>query len=66
MPVDFRAVIVEKMHKLNITPNALATLLKGEIGRTTVYSFLKGETDMLSAKVARILELLEKEEKKHK
>ncbi len=62
--IDFRAQINARLKKLNITVNQFCVLLENRPSRNVVYSFLSGKSDMGSENLARLLEVLDVQEKK--
>jgi hypothetical protein len=62
--VDFRNQILERIARLGISKYKLSELVGGDPGRNTLYTYLRGESDMGSDKVAKVLDALDAEEKK--
>jgi len=46
------------MNELNLNPNRLSELLKGEIPRQTIYDFLSGKTDARTEVASALMEAL--------
>lgn len=51
-----RKAILKRMNELNLNPNQLSEMLKGEIPRQTIYDFLSGRTDARSEVVSALIE----------
>ncbi|OHB54353.1 MAG: hypothetical protein A2173_10120 [Planctomycetes bacterium RBG_13_44_8b] len=56
-----RKVIIKRMKELNMNPNRLSEMLKGEIPRQTIYDFLSGKTDARTEVVSALMKALELE-----
>jgi transcriptional regulator with XRE-family HTH domain len=71
-PVNFRQQIKERLIKLGLTTNQLADILKTRLkneegpSRNALYTYLRGESDMVSENLARILDVLDQEERKRR
>jgi len=56
-----RKVIIKRMNELNLNPNRLSEMLKGNIPRQTIYDFLSGKTDARSEVVSELMKALDLE-----
>ncbi len=56
-----RETILGRMKELDLNPNRLSEMLKGEIPRQTIYDFLSGKADARSEVVSALLEALDLE-----
>lgn len=62
--VDFRKLIKDRIEKLGMSKYQLSERLKGKPSRNALYTYLRGDTDMGGDNIARILEILDNEEKR--
>ena len=53
-----REAIIKRMKELNLNPNQLSEMLKGEIPRQTIYNFLSSRTDARSEVVSGLIKAL--------
>ena len=53
-----RKAIIKRMNELNLNPNRLSEMLKGDIPRQTIYDFLSGQTDARSEVVSALMHTL--------
>ena len=53
-----RKAIIRRMEELNLNPNRLSEMLKGEIPRRTIYDFLSGKTDARSEIASALMQAL--------
>lgn len=56
--INIRDQINKRMRELNLNPNQLAKLVEGEISRTHVYEYLRGDTQITDNKLAVLLNVL--------
>lgn len=55
---DFRALILNRLEQLGKTKRWLAQEMKGHPSQNLIYTYLRGECDMTSDNLARVLDRL--------
>ena len=53
-----RKAIIRRMKELNLNPNRLSEMLKGNIPRQTIYDFLSGKTDARTEVASALMQAL--------
>lgn len=53
-----RKAIIKRMKLLNLNPNRLSEMLKGDIPRQTIYDFLSGKTDARTEVASALMKAL--------
>ncbi len=53
-----RKAIIKRMNELNLNPNRLSEMLKGDIPRQTIYDFLSGNTDARTEVASALMQAL--------
>lgn len=61
-----RKTIISRMKELDLNPNRLSEMLKGEVPRQTIYDFLSGRVDARSEVVSALMKVLDLELKPKK
>lgn len=59
MPTDFRTIILKRLKQLGKSRYWLAEKVGDSPSRTSIYEFLRGEHDLYSAHVAKLLDVLD-------
>jgi hypothetical protein len=64
--MDFRAEINARLGRLGKSKAWLVAQVGGDPGQNTVYRFLRGDGDVTSTHLARLIDALDAEEKRHR